>query len=86
MWAAAREKNPYLNYNEEQFVENMQAAGRNYAAVTDRSAEKDYDSAKAPLTRAREQSPITVQFWRDKKQDERAQAAAGNAGAQRRSR
>ena len=27
---AAQKKNPYLNYTEEKFVENMQAAGRNY--------------------------------------------------------
>ena len=32
--AAAQKKNPYRNYTEEKFVENMQAAGRNYAAVT----------------------------------------------------
>jgi cytochrome c556 len=30
----------------------------------------DYESAKAQLTRAREQLAITVTFWRDKKKDD----------------
>jgi cytochrome c556 len=67
--AALAQKNPYRTYNEEKFVQNMQTAGRNYAAVTDLLTRKDYDSAKAQLTRVREQLAITVQFWRDKKQD-----------------
>jgi cytochrome c556 len=67
--AALAQKNPYRSYNEEKFVQNMQTAGRNYAAVTDLIHRKDYESAKAQLTRAREQLAITVQFWRDKKQD-----------------
>ena len=33
--SAIAQKNPYLNYTEEKFVQNMQTAGRNYAAVTD---------------------------------------------------
>jgi len=68
--AALAQKNPYRNYNEEKFVQNMQTAGRNYAAVTDLITKKDYESAKAQLTRAREQLAITVQFWRDKKKDD----------------
>jgi cytochrome c556 len=67
---ADAQKNPYRNYNEEKFVQNMQTAGRNYAAVTDLLARKDYESAKAQLTRAREQLAITVQFWRDNKKDD----------------
>jgi cytochrome c556 len=67
---ALAQKNPYRNYNEEKFVQNMQAAGRNYAAVRDLLAKKDYESAKAQLTRAREQLAITVQFWRDKKKED----------------
>jgi cytochrome c556 len=67
---ALAQKNPYRNYNEEKFVQNMQTAGRNYAAVNDLIGKKDYDSAKAQLTRAREQLAITVQFWRDKKKDD----------------
>jgi cytochrome c556 len=67
---AVAQKNPYRNYNEEKFVQNMQTAGRNYAAVTDLLAKRDYESAKAQLTRAREQLAITVQFWRDKKKDD----------------
>jgi len=62
---AVAQKNPYRNYNEQKFVENMQTAGRNYAAVTAFIARSDYESAKAQLTRAREQLAITVQFWRD---------------------
>ena len=68
--AAAQKKNPYLNYTEEKFVENMQAAGRNYAAVTNLIAGADYESAKAQLTRAREQLAITITFWRDRRRDD----------------
>jgi hypothetical protein len=67
---ALAQKNPYRSYNEEKFVQNMQTAGRNYAAVNDLIGKKDYESAKAQLTRAREQLAITVQFWRDKKKDD----------------
>ena len=62
----AAQKNPYRNYTPEKFVDNMQTAGRNYAAVTEFIAKNDYQSAKAQLTRAREQLAITIQFWRDK--------------------
>jgi len=65
--AVAAQKNPYRNYTEEKFEQNMQTAGRNYAAVTDFIAKSDYESAKAQLTRAREQLAITIQFWRDAK-------------------
>ena len=67
---AAQKKNPYLNYTEERFVENMQAAGRNYAAVSTFIADADYQSAKAQLTRAREQLAITITFWRDRQKDD----------------
>jgi cytochrome c556 len=68
--ATIAQKNPYRNYTEEKFVQNMQSAGRNYAAVTDLLAKKDYESAKAQLTRAREQLAITATFWRDKNKDD----------------
>ena len=68
--AAAQKKNPYRNYTEEKFVENMQAAGRNYAAVTTLIGGSDYESAKAQLTRAREQLAITITFWRDRQKDD----------------
>ena len=68
--AGAQKKNPYRNYTEEKFVENMQSAGRNYAAVTDLVAGGDYESAKAQLTRAREQLAITITFWRDRQKDD----------------
>ena len=68
--AAAQKKNPYRNYTEEKFVENMQSAGRNYAAVTNLVAGGDYESAKAQLTRAREQLAITITFWRDQQKDD----------------
>src|SRR5262249_50135653 len=67
---ALAQKNPYRSYNEEKFVQNMQTAGRNYGGVNDLIGKKDYESAKAQLTRAREQLAITVQFWRDKKSDD----------------
>lgn len=66
----AQKKNPYRNYTEEKFVENMQTAGRNYAAVTDLIAKNDYESAKAQLTRAREQLAITITFWRDRNKND----------------
>ena len=62
----AAQKNPYRNYNQEKFVDNMQTAARNYGAVTQFIGKNDYESAKAQLTRAREQLAITMQFWRDK--------------------
>jgi cytochrome c556 len=68
--AALAQKNPYRNYTEEKFVENMQTAGRNYAAVTTFIGKNDYESAKAQLTRAREQLAITITFWRDRKKDD----------------
>ena len=64
--ASAQQKNPYVNYTPEKFVENMQTAGRNYAAVTSLLGSADYESAKAQLTRAREQLAITITFWRDR--------------------
>jgi cytochrome c556 len=68
--SAAQKKNPYLNYTEAKFVENMQAAGRNYGAVSTFIAGADYESAKAQLTRAREQLAITITFWRDRQKDD----------------
>ena len=68
--AAAQKKNPYRNYTEEKFEENMQAAGRNYEAVTTFIGGGDYESAKAQLTRAREQLAITITFWRDRQKDD----------------
>jgi hypothetical protein len=68
--AAIAQKNPYRSYTEEKFVDNMQTAGRNYAAVTDLLAEREYEPAKAQLTRAREQLAITATFWRDRKKDD----------------
>jgi len=68
--ATAAQKNPWRNYNEEKFVQNMQAADRNYAAVKALVARNDYESAKAQLTRAREQMALTITFWRDAKKDD----------------
>jgi cytochrome c556 len=68
--AAIAQKNPYRNYTEEKFLQNMQTAARNYAAVTDLLTRNDYESAKAQLTRAREQLAITVTFWRDRKRND----------------
>jgi cytochrome c556 len=67
---AGAQKNPYRNYTEEKFVQNMQTAGRNYAAVAAFVAKSDYESAKAQLTRAREQLAITITFWRNSKKDD----------------
>jgi hypothetical protein len=66
----AEQKNPYRNYTQEKFEENMQAAGRNYAAVASLIGNGDYESAKAQLTRAREQLAITITFWRDRQRDD----------------
>jgi len=64
------QNNPYRNYTEEKFVQNMQAADRNYAAVKTFIAKADYESAKAQLTRAREQMALTITFWRDVKKND----------------
>lgn len=71
---AAAQKNPYRNYNEQKFVDNMQAGGRNYVAVNEYIGRGDYATAKAQLTRAREQFAVTVQFWRDVHQKDDAVA------------
>jgi cytochrome c556 len=63
------QKNPYLRYTEEKFVDNKLTADRNYAAVKTFTAGADYASAKAQLTRAREQMAITITFWRDANND-----------------
>jgi cytochrome c556 len=68
--ATSAQKNPYRNYTEEKFVQNMQTADRNYAAVKAFVAKTDYESAKAQLTRAREQMALTITFWRDAKRDD----------------
>ena len=68
--ANSAQKNPYRNYTEEKFVQNMQTAGRNYAAVKDFVEKQNYESAKAQLTRAREQLAITITFWRDAEQND----------------
>jgi hypothetical protein len=68
--SGAAQQNPYRKYTQEHFEQNMQTAGRNYAAVADLLAKGDYESAKAQLTRAREQLAITVTFWRDRKKDD----------------
>ena len=67
---SSAQKNPYRNYNEEKFVQNMQSADRNYAAVKAFVAKADYESAKAQLTRAREQMALTITFWRDARKDD----------------
>jgi len=63
------QKNPYLRYTEDKFVENKLSADRNFAAVKTFAAGADYASAKAQLTRAREQMAITITFWRDARND-----------------
>jgi cytochrome c556 len=67
---SSAQKNPYRNYTEEKFVQNMQSADRNYAAVKAFVAKTDYESAKAQLTRAREQMALTITFWRDARKDD----------------
>lgn len=64
------QQNPYRHYTEEKFVQNMQSADRNYSAVKSLIAKSDYESAKAQLTRAREQMAITITLWRDAKKDD----------------
>lgn len=68
--AISTQQNPYRNYTEEKFAQNMQSADRNYSAVQALIAKNDYESAKAQLTRAREQMAITMTFWRDAKRDD----------------
>jgi hypothetical protein len=75
--ATVAQKNPYRHYTEQNFVQNMQTAGRNYEAVSAFVAKDDYESAKAQLTRAREQLAITVTFWRDAKKDDAVRMLRG---------
>jgi len=67
---ASAQRNPYRNYTEEKFVQNMQSADRNYAAVKGFVTKNDFESAKAQLTRAREQMALTITYWRDIKKDD----------------
>src|SRR5262245_21366895 len=71
--AASAQKNPYRHYTEEKFVQNMQSADRNYAAVKAFVAKGDYESAKSQLSRAREQMGITITLWRDAQKDDAVQ-------------
>ena len=75
--AAVAQKNPYRHYTEQNFIQNMQTAGRNYDAVSAFVAKNDYESAKAQLTRAREQLAITVTFWRDARKDDAVRMLRG---------
>jgi hypothetical protein len=68
--AVIAQKNPYLKYTEQHFVESMQTAGRNYAAVNDLLKKGDYQDAKAQLTRVREHLATTITYWRDNKKDD----------------
>lgn len=68
--ATSAQKNPYRTYTEEKFVQNMQSADRNYAAVRSLITKSDYENAKAQLTRAREQMAVTIAFWRDANKDD----------------
>jgi hypothetical protein len=64
------QKNPHLKYTEQHFVESMQTAARNYAAVNDLLGKGEYQPAKAQLTRVREHLATTITFWRDQKKDD----------------
>jgi hypothetical protein len=68
--AVIAQKNPYLKYTEQHFVESMQTAGRNYAAVNDLLKKGDHQDAKAQLTRVREHLATTITYWRDNKKDD----------------
>jgi cytochrome c556 len=68
--ALTAQKNPYLKYTEQHFVESMQTAGRNYSAVNDLLKKGDYQDAKAQLTRVREHLATTITYWRDNKKDD----------------
>ena len=68
--ALTAQKNPYLKYTEQHFVESMQTASRNYSAVNDLLKKGEYQDAKAQLTRVREHLATTITFWRDNKKDD----------------
>jgi hypothetical protein len=68
--AVIAQKNPYLKYTEQHFVESMQTAGRNYSAVNDLLKKGEYQDAKAQLTRVREHLATTITYWRDNKKDD----------------
>jgi hypothetical protein len=68
MSATAQKK--YPTYTADDFVKSMKTIGRAYGAVTNALATNDFDTAKAQLTRSREQLAITITFWRDRKKDD----------------
>ena len=66
--AAAADK-AYPIFTSENFVNNMQLLGRNFAAVNGSLTKTDFEAAKAQLARSRELLAITITFWRDRKED-----------------
>jgi hypothetical protein len=62
----------YPLFTSDDFVRLMKTVGRNFAGVNTSLTQKDFETAKAQLTRAREQLAITVTFWKDRKKNDAA--------------
>ncbi len=71
--SAATAQKPYPLFTLDNFVSTMKTLGPNVAALNASLASRDFETAKAQLTRSRELLATTVTFWRD---HERADAIA----------
>ena len=61
---------PYPVFTEYHLDRTMALVGRNFAGVNASLADDDFETAKARLTRAREQLAVSVTFWRHKGKDD----------------
>jgi hypothetical protein len=60
----------YPIFTADQLTSTMKLVGRNFAAVNASLAQKDFETAKAQLTRSRELLAVTITFWKDRKKDD----------------
>ena len=77
---AQNAKQKYPVYTADDFVMSMKTMGRAYGAVESALTANDFETAKAQLTRAREQLVITVTFWRDRKRDDAVRLLRATVG------
>ena len=61
---------PYPVFTEYHLDRTMTLVGRNFAGANRSLANRDFEAAKARLTRAREQLAVSVTFWRHKGTDD----------------
>ena len=66
----ATAQKPYPIFKLNALVDTMKMAERNFGGANTSLANNDFATAKAQVTRAREQLAITITFWRDNKKDD----------------